>query len=97
METEPYGLNIISSLLYEQITSRCFPKKFMMSSFEDYSGATDPIQLLHQYRGYLREFILSPGQLSEIKMKMVFLETSQPEGQVIQYREIDAIFAASLI
>ena len=42
-ETEPYGFNIFNSPLFKEITFHRFAKKFVMSSFECYSGATDPI------------------------------------------------------
>ena len=47
---KPYGLNILSSPLSEGITSRRFPKKFVMPSFEYNSRATDLIQHLRQYQ-----------------------------------------------
>ena len=49
-ETEPYRLGILNSVLYEEITSRRFPRKLVMSSFDCYSGATYPIQHLRQYQ-----------------------------------------------
>jgi len=44
-EAGPLGLRTSYSLL-EGNTSHRFRKKFVMSSFEYYSGATDPIQHL---------------------------------------------------
>jgi len=43
-------LSILNSPLSEEITSRYFPKKFVMPSFEHYLGATDLIQYLRQYQ-----------------------------------------------
>ena len=49
-DTKPYGLAILNSPLSEEISSHHFRKKFMMPSFEHYSGATNPIQHLRQYQ-----------------------------------------------
>ena len=43
------SLRTFNSPLSEEITSHRFPRKFVMPSFECYSGATDPIQYLRQY------------------------------------------------
>ena len=48
-EGKPCGLRTFDSSLSEEITSHRFPKKFVMPSFECYSGATDSIQHLCQY------------------------------------------------
>ena len=44
------GLSTFESPLSEDVTSHHLLKKFVMSSFECYSGATDPIQHLCQYQ-----------------------------------------------
>ena len=52
-------------------------------------------------RGYLKEFILNPGQPSETRVQKDAPEASQQEDQVsrtlIQYREVNTIFGASPI
>jgi len=42
-EMKPYELNVLSSPLSKEITSHSFLRKFVMPSFEYYSGAIDPI------------------------------------------------------
>jgi len=42
-EAKPCGLRTFDSPFLEEITSHHFPKKFMISSFECYSEATEPI------------------------------------------------------
>ena len=49
-KAEPYRLSILNSLLFEEIISRCFPKKFVIPSFEHYLGATNLIYHLRQYQ-----------------------------------------------
>ena len=48
-------------------------------------------------RGYLQEFILNPVQPLEVKVHKIFPEKTQPESQVIQCQEVDAIFGSSPI
>jgi len=52
-------------------------------------------------QGYLKEFILDPGQPSEVSVHKENPETSQPEGHatqaLIHYHEVNAIFSASSI
>ena len=52
-------------------------------------------------QGYLKEFIIDPEQPSEVTVHRETPETSRPERQdniaLIHYREVNAIFGASLI
>ena len=43
------GLRPTYFRLSRKITMLCFPKKFGMTSFDHYSGTSDPLIHLHQY------------------------------------------------
>ena len=49
-EMDSYDLKISSFPFSEQITTHRFLRKFVMSSFDLYSGAIDPIQHLQHYQ-----------------------------------------------
>ena len=63
---EPYGSSILNSSLSKEITSHCFLKKFVIPSFECYSGATDSIQYLRQYQDKMTVHSLDNLRLSHV-------------------------------
>jgi len=52
-EMDSYGLKIFSSQVLKQIMAHRFPRKFVMSSFNLYSGAPNPIQHLWHHQDKL--------------------------------------------
>ena len=56
-EVEPCGLRTSDSPLSKEITSHCFPKKFMISSFEYFFGAIDSIRISDITRTRCRSII----------------------------------------